>query len=90
MAPLLSTRGATVAPNGSIDDNDPGARVIASVPSLHMTRGLAIKMFDDFLHYLADHGVMLTELSREESFAITKRWTSVFAANLTISAKLKD
>lgn len=37
----------------------------------------------DLLHaferYLADHGVTLTGLSRKESFAVMKRWTSVFA-----------
>ncbi|WP_146504033.1 hypothetical protein [Rubinisphaera italica] len=36
-------------------------------------------MLDDFHRYLVDHGVTLTELPRKESFAITKRWTSVFA-----------
>lgn len=45
-----------------------------------MTGGFAIKLLDDFRHYLADHGVALTELPWSESFAITKRWTSVFAA----------
>ena len=45
-----------------------------------MTGEFAINLLDDFRHYLADHGVTLTELPRKESFAITKRWTSVFAA----------
>jgi hypothetical protein len=37
-------------------------------------------LLDDFHDYLASHGVTLTELSRKESFAITKQWTSIFAA----------
>jgi hypothetical protein len=45
-----------------------------------MTGAFDIKLLDDFRRYLADHGVTLTELPRKESFAITKRWTSVFAA----------
>lgn len=36
-------------------------------------------MLDAFMSYLDDHGVSLEELPRKESFAITKRWTSVFA-----------
>ncbi len=37
-------------------------------------------MLDDFRQFLADDGVTLTELSQKESFAITKQWTSSFAA----------
>ena len=33
----------------------------------------------ELLEDLADHGVTLTEFPRKESFAITKRWMSVFA-----------
>ena len=47
---------------------------------LGMTGGVTINLLEQFRRYLADHGVTLTELSRKESFAITKRWTSVFAA----------
>ncbi len=36
-------------------------------------------MKDEFLLYLGGCGVSLEELSRKESFAVTKRWTSVFA-----------
>ena len=45
---------------------------------LLLTGGFAIDLLEDFHRYLADQGVTLTELSRAESFAITKRWTSVF------------
>lgn len=38
-----------------------------------------MQLLEDFMSYLAENGVSLTELSRKESFAITKRWTSVFA-----------
>ena len=44
-----------------------------------MNGGFAINLLDDFMSYLAQNGVTLTELSRKESFAITKRWTSQFA-----------
>ena len=47
--------------------------------SLSMVGGFAIVLLEEFHQYLADHGVTLTELTRKESFAITKRWTSVFA-----------
>ena len=47
--------------------------------SLRLTGGRIIKLLDDFISYLAQHGVSLTEFSRKESFAITKHWTSVFA-----------
>ena len=38
-----------------------------------------MRLLDEFMTYLTEHGVTLTELSRQESFAITKQWTSVFA-----------
>ncbi len=41
---------------------------------------VAIKLLENFPQYLADPGVTLKEYSRKDSFAITKRWTSVFAA----------
>ena len=49
------------------------------VLSLRSTGGLVIRLLDDFLTYLMENGVSLTELSRQESFAITKEWTSAFA-----------
>ena len=39
-----------------------------------------MRLLDEFMTCLTEHGVTLTELSRQESFAITKRWTSVFAS----------
>jgi hypothetical protein len=44
-----------------------------------MSGDINIELLEDFHRYLADHGVTLTELPRKESFAIMKRWTSVFA-----------
>ena len=38
-----------------------------------------MELLEEFHRYLADHGVTLAELPRKESFAIMKRWTSVFA-----------
>ena len=38
-----------------------------------------MKLLDEFTTFLAEHGVSLTELSRQDSFAIAKQWTSVFA-----------
>ena len=38
-----------------------------------------IDLLEEFHRYLADHGVTLVELPRKESFAVMKRWTSVFA-----------
>ena len=35
-------------------------------------------MFEQFLTYLSEHEVSLTEMPRRESFVITKRWTSIF------------
>lgn len=54
-------------------------RMIRVVLARSMAGGFDIKLLDDFRYYLANHGVTLTELPRKESFAITKRWTSVFA-----------
>ena len=45
-----------------------------------ITGDIAIKLLEDFHRYLAKHGVTLTELSRADSFGITRRWTSIFAA----------
>jgi hypothetical protein len=44
-----------------------------------MDGAVSMTVPENLLVYLADHGVTLTELSRRESFAITKRWTTVFA-----------
>ncbi|TWU07792.1 hypothetical protein [Stieleria varia] len=46
-----------------------------------------MKQLDDFRSYLMDNGVTLLELSRKESFAIAKRWTSVFAVR---SSRLRE
>ncbi len=43
------------------------------------TGGFGIALLDEFVSWLNGHGVTLTELSRKDSFAITKQWTSVFA-----------
>ncbi len=45
-----------------------------------MRGDISIELLEEFHRYLADRGVTLTEFSRKDSFAITKRWTSVFAA----------
>lgn len=39
---------------------------------------LSIDLLDDFLAYLTEHGVSLSERTRRESFAITKQWTLAF------------
>lgn len=49
------------------------------VLSLSSNGATDIKLLDDFMSYLTEHGVSLKELSRQESIAITKHWTSVFA-----------
>ncbi len=42
---------------------------------------VTITQLDAFLSYLADCGVSMTERTRQESFAITKHWTSTFATS---------
>ena len=44
-----------------------------------MSGDLTIEFLDDFKSHLSEKGVSLTELSRQESFAVMKQWTSIFA-----------
>ena len=57
------------------------------VLSQRSTGGRIIRLLGEFMTYLMENGVSLMELSRPESFAITKQWTSVFA---TQSDRLRE